>query len=270
MTMPATKAPADPADRPRVNPPANPLVNFVVAGVQKGGTRALRHFLEQHPEIGLSRPDIPETHFFDRRILRVKPGSYQAYHQLYDPDALACKAVGDITPIYVFDPDIHPRIHAYNPDMKIIVLLRDPVARAYSQWAMEYQRDTESRPFLKALLHEWKLSRSQPRHPVHSYVQRGFYARQLERLFDCFPRENCLILRSEELKEQHGDTLVRVCRFLGVDEAHVPPPERVHTRRYDAPIPKALAFVLRRIFASDIRRLERLMGWDCSHWRRFL
>lgn len=259
MTTPVTKAPGD---------PATSRVNFIVAGVQKGGTRALRYFLQHHPEIGLSKPEIPETHFFDRRIKRAQPGHYQSYHALYDPEALARPAVGDITPIYIFDPETHPRIHSYNPDMKIIVLLRDPVARAYSQWAMEYQRGTETRSFVRALWHEWKHHSSAPYHPVHSYVQRGFYARQITRLFERFPPENCLILRSEELKEQHGPTLVRVCAFLGVSTDHIPSPEQVHVRAYTASIPWPVAFVLRRIFARDIRQLEHLLGWDCRPWRR--
>lgn len=110
-----------------------PIVTFIVGGAQKAGTRAMRHFLVQYPDIGLSHDDAIEPHFFDSRAQSADAGDYDIYHAMYDAEARAKPMVGDVTPIYIYDPACLPRIRTYNPDMKIIVLLRDPVERAYSQ-----------------------------------------------------------------------------------------------------------------------------------------
>jgi len=248
-------------------PPPDPAqVSFVVAGAQKAGTRALRHYLSQHPDIGLSHDTIPETHFFDLQVQEAEAGRYDLYHDNFDADALHRSAVGDITPIYIFDPAVLPRLHRYNPRMKIIVLLRDPVARAYSQWVMEHQKGLERRGFAMALLHELYWTRRYGQHRVFSYVQRGFYAGQITRLFAHFPQEQCLILRNEDLRAAHGETLAQIYRFLGVPPCKAPAPETVHSRAYPAISPLA-RWVLRQVYRRDIRRLEQILGWDCSGWR---
>lgn len=239
----------------------SPQVDFAVIGAQKGGTRALRHFLGQHPQIGLSRPQYPETHYFDR--MQPQGMGIDTYHAMFTPQALA-RVTGDITPIYIFDPKVMPRLAAYNPDMKIIALLRDPVARAHSQWAMEHERGNDRRGFLGALLHEWWQRRRD--HPVYSYLLRGFYARQVARILTYFPPEQCLFLRSEDLRDNHRASLHHIQSFLGVDPYHIAPPATIHARYY-APAPAPVRLALRLLFHRDIRRLEQMLGWDLSNWR---
>lgn len=241
-------------------------VDFVVAGAQKSGTRALGHFLSQHPDIGLSRPDIPETHFFDRRILRAEAGDYSGYHALFSPQALA-RVTGDITPIYLYLAPCLARIHAYNPDMKVIVILRNPIRRAYSQWVMQTEMGVETRSFVGALSHEALYRARHGQHPYFSYVQRGFYAAQLERLFAWFPRRNSLIIKHEVFRVDYAETLCQVQDFLGVRKLPLPPQREVHSRSYP-PMPALPASGLRQVFRRDIRRLETLLGWDCSDWLR--
>jgi hypothetical protein len=243
-----------------------PQVSFVVAGAQKAGTRALRNYLSQHPDIGLSRDTIPETHFFSRYAKEAEAGRYDIYHDNFDADALRKPAVGDVTPLYIFDPAILPRIRRYNPGMKIIVLLRDPVARAYSQWAMQHDLGLESRAFGAALLHELYWFCRYGQHIQFSYIQRGLYAGQITRLFAHFPPEQCLILRNEDLRDAHAETLARIHQFLGVCTQEAPTPKTVHSRSYPA-ISPPLRWVLRQVFRRDIRKLEQILGWDCRDWR---
>lgn len=246
-----------------------PKVDFVVAGAQKAGTRALRHFLSQHPDIGLSRSSRPEAHFFDWVLgasdLVVPSSTYQRYHNMFTPTALA-RTTGDVTPNYLYDSNALARIRTYNPAMKVVVLLRSPIDRAYSQWAMQVQRKIETRAFLPALLHELRVFQASGQHRNFSYVQRGFYDGQISRLQSLFPPKQNLILRTEDLNDNHSETLSRVFRFLEVSPIVAPSKKQVHSRRYP-PMSAYSRTLLRSIFTPDIQRLEARLGWDCSAWR---
>mgnify|MGYP002150728663 CR=1 FL=1 len=235
-------------------------VDFVIAGVQKAGTRAMARFLSCHPETALSLPSHPEPHFFDWFWER----DYRPYHAMFTPAALA-QVTGDVTPGYLYSTLAMQRIHQYNPNMKIIVLLRNPVDRAYSQWAMQVETGRETRAFLPALLHEFRHFRLRGPHRNFSYVQRGFYDDQIARLQTYFAPEQYLILRSEDLADSHAATMNRVYQFLGVSGDYLPPSHRVHSRSYTPMSPYARR-LLQAVFQRDIARLEARLGWDCSAW----
>ena len=245
-----------------------PKVDFVVAGAQKSGTRALAHFLSEHPEIGLSRKSRPEPHFFDWGLNKsgrvIAPECYQKYHEMFTHEALA-RVTGDITPNYLYDTQSLARIRDYNTAMKVVVLLRNPVDRAYSQWVMQVEMGRETRAFLPALMHEFRIFSAIGQHKNFSYVQRGFYDGQIARLQSLFPQEQCLILRTENLRDNHADTLSQVFGFLGVSPINLPPSKGVHERDY-APMPPYARRLLQSVFRRDIRRLETRLGWDCSAW----
>lgn len=245
-----------------------PLVNFVVAGAQKSGTRAIANFLSQHPEIGLSQKTRPEPHFFDWGFKGPEPDAasdrHQKYHAMFTHESLA-QVTGDITPAYLYCTDALSRIRAYNPAMKIIVILRNPIDRAYSQWVMQTETGRETRAFLPALMHEFRTFHTVGQHRNFSYVQRGFYDGQIARLQNLFPPEQCLILRTEDLLNDHTKTLLRVFTLLGVSTMNFPPPDLVHSRNYP-PISPYVRRILKAVFRRDIRRLEVRLDWDCSSW----
>ncbi|WP_299628619.1 sulfotransferase [uncultured Tateyamaria sp.] len=240
------------------------LINFVVAGAQKSGTTALRFFLSQHPEIGLVRGG-GETHFFNRHVDAAQRSDYTEYHAMYTDQALAA-CTGDVTPYYLYGEPCIPSIQRYNPDMKIIVLLRNPILRAYSQWIMEREMGRETRSFMVALLHEARYFSTHGQHPVFSYVQRGFYDAQIARLYKHFPRENCFILRTSDLWQNHSTVMSQIFKFLGVsDQLHIQR-QRKHTRNY-SPMPDVSRRLLYCVFCNDIARLENRLQWDLSSWR---
>ena len=103
-----------------------PLVSFLIAGVQKGGTTALYDYLSDYPDVALSR--IKEVHFFDDEGQDWRRPDYRAYHARFE--APAGRPCGEATPIYVYWPNALERVAAYNPAMRFIVTLRDPVERA--------------------------------------------------------------------------------------------------------------------------------------------
>lgn len=202
-----------------------PRVHFVISGAQKAGTTALAAYLAAHPAIRL--PRHKEAHVFDTPGYDDAADS-QAVDALYaaafprHDDAVALH--GDATPIYLFHPTLVQRIARYNPAMRWIVLLRDPVERAISHWHMEYARGAERWPmFLAMLLEDWRLRGHgddfSPASPLRtwSYRRRGDYATQLDALYAAFPREQVLVLQSRELRASPAAVVERAHQFLGID-----------------------------------------------------
>ena len=234
---------------------ADRRVSFLIAGVQKGGTTALFDYLVEHPALEL--PAIKEAHFFDDELgVDWSAPDYAAYHGLFSRPPPALR--GEATPIYIYWPNCLERIAAYNPAMKLILLFRDPVERAWSHWRMEFGRGAEVHPFA------WCIREGRQRvanaatpgfHREYSYVERGFYGAQLERLYKHFPRSQVLLLSSEDLASEPQAALARVTDFLGVS----PFPGKIEARRShvgremspaDYPTAEDVA-LLRSIYASD-------------------
>jgi hypothetical protein len=247
-------------------------VDFLVAGVQKGGTSALFEYLRALP--GLQLPDVKEVHFFDdeEHIDWVNP-DYGSYHALFNDDG---RLWGEATPIYLYWPNSLERIAAYNPAMKLILLFRDPIERAWSHWKMEYAKRKESHDF------QWCIREGRQRvaagdpaapghHRVYSYVERGLYGQQVERLLTLFPRSQCLFLKSEDLRDHPDSTLKDICAFLAQPAPPVVNRLVVHAarqRNYGSSLEVADVELLNTVFASDLRQFAELTGIDPRSWSR--
>jgi hypothetical protein len=241
---------------------ADGRVAFLIAGVQKGGTTALFDYLGEEPGLALSREK--EVHFFDDETRDWAAPDYGAYHAAFAP--FDGRPRGEATPIYLYWPGSLERICAYNPAMRLIVVLRDPVERAWSHWRMEYARGAETQPFAwcvregRARLFEadpWGFDRE------FSYVERGFYGEQLDRAFGLFGRGLVLALRAEDLRADPGATLARVRSFLGAPAGDAPRPRQVHVAAeidYGADLTGDDIAHLRRVYARDQERLQALIG----------
>ena len=250
------------------------LVDFVIGGTQKGGTSALAHFLGAHPEI--CWPRKKEVHFFDAPDFpeQASHEEINARYRAAYADKLTGRIVGEATPIYMYLPWVAPRIKAYNPAMKWILLLRDPVERAISHYSMERGRGAESLPLGVALrLENFRLWRDRRRlgwdssWRTHSYLDRGYYSRQLTNLWRSFPREQVLVLTSAQLQAQHRETLQLVYAFLGVnDRAIVPLAQTVFATADKSLVSPAQRAWMRRRFERDIRRLEQMLGRSLTPW----
>jgi len=240
----------------------DPRVAFIIAGVQKAGTTALFDYLAQAPELSLSREK--EVHFFDDEAQAWPRPDYGAYHAQFAP--FDGRPRGEATPIYLYWPQSLERIAAYNPAMKLIVLLRDPAARAWSHWKMEFARGAETKPFAWCIRGgRQRLFDAEPWgfHREFSYVERGFYAEQLERLLGLFPREQLLLLRAEDLRADPGPPLAQVRAFLGLAPAAPPAARDVHVGRimdYGSDLTAADLAYLQGVYARDLARLAGLTG----------
>jgi hypothetical protein len=245
-------------------------VRFLVAGVQKGGTTALFHYLSDLGAVQMA--PAKEVHFFDDEtgVDWAQP-DYAPLHAAF-PE-LDGRPRGEATPIYIYWPNCLERIARYDPAMKLVLLFRDPVERAWSQWRMEFARGWETEPFAWCV-REGRARVDSPEapgfHRVFSYVERGFYGAQLDRVLSLFPRDQLLLLRSEDLDRKPDETLARICAFVGAP----PPPAPVRPRRelaakdidYGEPISDADRAYLRAVFREDLARFASLSGLEVGDW----
>lgn len=249
-------------------------VRFVIGGTQKGGTSALAHFLSQHPQICFSKHK--ETHFFDHPDFSEQADwhTLNAAYARHFPRDWRGKMIGEATPVYMYLPGVAARIHAYNPAMKWVLLLRHPVDRAVSHYSMERARGWEHLPLHWALRLEkfrvwydrgWPAWATSARH--HSYLDRGRYTAQVAQLWRLFGRERVLVLTAEELRQEHAAALRRVYQFLELSEPPaLPTPETIFATEDKVDLPPQLrAWMLRRT-ASEVAQLETSLGLTLSGW----
>ncbi|WP_320675985.1 sulfotransferase domain-containing protein [Prochlorococcus sp. MIT 1300] len=245
------------------------LLRFLINGAQKSGTTALYNYLKIHPSLCL--PKDKELHLFDNENRdwtreSIKQIDYEINHHF--PNSSYSTLCGEATPVSLFWEKAPERIWRYNPDMKIISILRNPITRAYSHWNMEYKRGRDNMPFNISLEQEEKRCREALplQHRVYSYLSRGFYSSQIKRLWRFFPREQTLILRQEELLNNPQTTLMKICKHLKVDAIEFPGELNSNSLEYIHLMPLEARKTLARLYKAEIRQLEILLGWDCSDW----
>ena len=181
--------------------------NFIGIGAQKCATTWVYRIVEDHPQALLSDPK--ELHFFSSNFDR----GYQWYEQHF-PQTHTAKAVGEYSTSYIYSADAAARAHAYEPKLRLIVTLRDPVARAFSNHLHEVRAG-----------HITSADRSFEACEIDNpmYVAQSRYAEQLKKWLAHFPVEQMLVLFQEEIESAPGDQAARLYRFLGIDPSHVSP-----------------------------------------------
>ncbi len=179
------------------------LPDFLGIGALKAGTSYLDAMLRGHPEVGLP-PAVKEVEFFNRHFDR---GPEWYGRQFRGAEGLVR---GEISPQYLFDARAAGRIRDLVPDVRLVVSVRDPVERAYSQYK-HWAQETAYRGSFEDFLTD---------HP--GAVARGRYLPQLRPYLDRFSREQILVIVFEELVGQPGTTMAGVYRFIGVDPLYRP------------------------------------------------
>ena len=261
------------------------LPRFLVIGAQRGGTTALYTYLIQHPHI--LRAARKEVHFFDLHF-HEGVGWYRAHFPLCSTMARRGDALGgpiltgEATPYYLFHPDAPQRIASVLPGVRLIALLRDPVARAYSHYtfaagggrdrltfkeAVRWERDHLDRASENGV--ESVSSYGSRNHMRHSYLARGIYARQLKAYFDCFDRKDVLVACSENLFRDPQGTCDVILRFLGLGSCELrdskPRNTGLYGRRRLENVDDELLSELRAFFQPFNKELYDLLGID-FHW----
>ncbi len=194
------------------------LPNFLGLGAQRAGTTTLFAILRQHPEIYL--PEIKETGFFCDEV-QYRQGR-KFYENTYFARWRGEKAVGEISPDYLLVDFVPQRIYELlGPEVRLVVMLRNPADRAWSNYLMNKARGVESLPFEEALRQEERrIKESFSAFLNFSYLGRGYYARQIKRYCRYFSRKNMFFIIFEtDFLQNRGRTIKELLRFLGVDSS---------------------------------------------------
>ena len=230
------------------------LPNFLIVGTAKSGTTSLADWLREHPQVFI--PEEKELYFFaDDRNWAKGLDSYRAHFQ----EAELATAVGEATPFYAYFPEAVARMRSVLPDAKLILIAREPVDRAYSNWRHQYFRQVkEDRGFAELVENELAENARLPPPgrcdlDARRYLVHGRYHDQVQALLEHYPRSQLLVLLMDDLARDPRGTFAQVCRFLGLDDQIIPDSvgRRSNTHREFRPVRLWRFFVRHRV-------LERL------------
>ena len=193
---------------------------FLIVGAQKSGTTSLWQWLHDHPECYL--PEIKEPHYFARfkpwdTLLRT--GWFvrdpDAYINLFSA-AQPSQVCGESSPSYLYEDGVAQRIKEIIPSCLIIISLRDPVHRAYSEYLMNVISGFETRSFSDAILDAAYGRERNSWDDFPLYIELSKYGSQIARYYDVFPREQILITTTAQISQYPLATMEKISAFLGI------------------------------------------------------
>lgn len=256
--------------------PLRMMPDFIIIGAQKGGTSSLYRYLTQHPQI-LTAVE-KEIRFFDYKFHKGLTW-YRAHFPLklwawYKQRRQAGPILtGEASPNYLFDPRAARRLAAVLPNAKLIVMLRNPVDRAYSSYQMGVRRGWETLSFEEAVAVEPERTkgelektlvdgrfRGMNRHNF-AYLERGWYAEQLAWWLDAFPRQQIHIIKSETFFADPARVVADVFAFLGLPACPNLDYRPVNVGHYDA-LNSAVRSQLQAYFQPYNAQLYDMLGID--------
>lgn len=228
--------------------------DFLIIGAQKAATTSLYAWLTHHPDVLAAQEK--ELHYFDSTATTADIDAYWRAFPLRPRMAALRRrrgraiVTGEATPVYLFDPRVPRMVADQLPEVRIIVVLRDPVDRAISHYWMEVNRGHESLTLEDALSAEQarlepdrqRIAKGEPPGLAYrrwSYVARGRYAEQLQRWLGHFPRDQMLVLRFDDLVGRPHTAYRTALEFIGADPDAAAPPlftvKNPGTRRETSP-----------------------------------
>lgn len=245
--------------------------DFIVVGAMKAGTGAFRSLMIQHPLIVASTRK--EVHFFD---LHFEKGE-KWYEDQFPKRPTSDHLLGEKSPYYIVHPLVPKRVYSLYPNVKIIMILRNPVSRAYSHYQFNIRNKTEHLSFEKAIDAEPKRlageERKLKKNPIYksknfkifSYLTRGMYADQVNRWLKYFPEEQILILTCEDLSAKPLETMNIAFAFLGLpllDSLNESEKEASNYAPMDPEMRKKLVDFFRPYNQELTELLNRDFAWD--------
>lgn len=255
--------------------------DFVIIGYHKCGTTSFYDYLCQHHNIGhASRKEI---HYFDLAYWR---GS--GWYRTYFPTIFTKRKIekrtkhrfitGEASPLYVIHPFVPARIYELVPKVKIIILLRNPVDRAYSHYQHAYLADQESATFEETITEDdnrWNIfSKQLSNDEIHDYdvkyiktpyVSFGKYIEHIKSWYETFPKEQILVLKLEDLENNLHNTLKRTFQFLDLPNFTIQDTDKKNVREYDKMEPRIRNLLIDyyRPYNKKLEEfLEMRLNWD--------
>ena len=249
------------------------LPDFIVVGTQKGGTTELYDQLALHPQVEPSF--AKEVHYFDANFSKGLDW-YTAFFpsvRTTGSNSAAHLITGEASPCYVFHPDVARRVSVTIPQVKLILMLRNPIDRAYSHYHHEVRLGYETATFEDAIDREFERIEGEKAKILddksyysssymhYSYLSRGIYIDQVRAWNERFPQEQILLLRSEDFFANTAAVMSQVYAFLGVADVAT----GVLHRHKSFPYPKmeqSLRQRLSRFFEPYNQKLYEYLGRD--------
>ncbi len=257
-----------------------PYPDFLIVGTKRGGTTSLWNYLLDHDQV---LPMFPaprlrkSSDYFFVNLHRSDRWYRSHFHTVpyrrRRADEVGTVVTGEASPYYMYGPHIPAHIARIMPQVRLIVLLRDPVNRAYGHYQERVKEGTEDLSFSAALEAEpQRLAVDEQRrqndptyysraHDLFSYRDRGIYLPQLQRLAEHFPADQLLVVRSEDLYTDPQTVYDDVARFLGIRPRPLRD-ARQHNYIPRSPIDPEVAATLRAFYQPHNRRLFEYLGRD--------
>ena len=243
------------------------LPNFLIIGAQKSGTTSLFSYLTRHPDI--IPPVKKEIHYFDlnfKKSIDWYKSFFPKKNEMKDGNV-----TGEASPQYMLFPHVMPRIKAMLPKVKLIMILRNPVTRAYSHYNHQVRMKREIRSFEEAIAMETERIKNSYDRIVsgelikdsnfmhYSYLERGKYCYQIENVLKFFDRKNVLIVQNEKFKTNPQAQYDRILNFLGLPIFSVDFTKKYNAHKYP-PMDEDTRQSLGAFFRDYNRKLYDLIG----------
>ena len=284
-------------------------VDFFIVGAPKSGTTSLYHYLSGHPQIEMSSQKEPD-YFSDKAIheqgiyyVKNRINTLAKYESLFAQKESVVYGEGSVS--YLFYDNVAEDIKNYNPNAKIIIMLRNPIERAFSHYLMDYRLGLISDSFENIIA---KKSKHKKSHLFYQqYIEVSKYATQIQRYLDFFEKDSILFIDYDDFKKNVSETVDKVYNFLNIStdfaanintkyNAFTMPKNKIIRFIYSFVfLRKILTFLfpiylvrnirgflfeedekpellketrvlLGKIFNDDIRKLEEVLGKDYSKW----
>jgi len=242
------------------------LPDFLILGTQKGGTTSLYRYIATHPNI---KPNyvVKELSFFDELFSRGIPW-YKSNFPIRKKHYLYYEG----TTHYLFNPNCALRVSEILPNCKFIVLLRNPVSRAFSSYKHQVRAGREKLSFEDAVSKEKERLKGEKdkliadknyfsyNYQHFSYLERGKYAEQIKIWFKYFPKSSFLFLKSEEFYRDTQKSLEEVCEFLEIKKIKFNVKKKFNSVPYNEKISDDVKHELEKFFKSHNEELKKLIG----------
>ena len=257
--------------------PLRVLPDFFVIGVVRSGTTSLFHYLSQHPCIEGSAYD--ELGFFDDNFHLGLNWYRSLFPTKFTKNKIEKKygkfLTYDVTPFYIYNPLVVKRILKYFSNSKIIASLRNPIDRAYSNYMIAFQDgdiDCSFEDVIQSELDEINQAKTKLNDEsflvdiyYNRILSRGFYADQLKIWYELFPKDQLLMISSEDLANNTNDTLNQIFNFLGLSDIKINDTSQKNKREY-SPMKEKTRNLLIEFYKPHNQELYRLVNrkfdWD--------
>ena len=196
-------------------------VDFFIVGAAKSGTTSLYNYLFKHPEVCMS--SIKEPNFFSNKLLNeqkmyykdIRIDSIEKYHNLFNKN-INNKICGEASVSYLFYDKIAKQIKKYNKNAKIIIMLRNPIERAFSHYLMDLRLGFVNESF-DSIIYRNSKNKNQHLH-YQQYVKVGNYSSQVLKYFDSFGKENILIINYDDFVKSPSLEFKKTCKLLQISK----------------------------------------------------